>query len=408
MTATVERILLQSHGGRRPDPLERVRRRVPALLAIVCLTIVAAACGDGGGGPPRPTPTPTPITPTPGSVAAMRLDAPGVVTSVNTREWIAVVDPEAYGQVGQGRIVLPLDAGPDAGPVPRPGCRWTPPLDPECQPDGHAVAVGESEWIYAYGTEQTPSGFDVPVQNAAGPEGEVFLLLGFGLDRNAQEIRPAPPARFIGTIGGTGFTRIPVLWRTPLSGREPLPADGFADGPRPYQADARGRIVGAGVDPQLPVLWREGADGAFSLERLPLLDGGTRGGALGIDGDVIAGFSDEGQPSSHAVVWVERDGVFVPHELPVPDDVRRCTHAVAVSGPYVAGDCVVAASTHTVGVVWRRIGETTWAVHATLRPLDGDDDSTIVGLAGTLAAGASQRSGTSTPVAWRIASAGGS
>lgn len=335
----------------------------------------------------------------------MRLDADGMVTSVNRREWIAIYR-SAPGVIGQGVVMLPPDAGPDAGPLPVVGCRWLPEPDPACQQQGEPVAVGESDWVYAYGTGLTPSGFVAPFQYAAGPAGESPWLLGFGLTQFSEEVRVAPPARFLGTLDATESPRIPVLWREPGAFWERLPAGGFVVGPVPTHGDATGRIVGAGVDPELPVLWTE-SDGAFRLEALPLLDGGTRGGALGSDGDVIVGWSDSDDGPSHAVAWIERDGAFTPQELPAPDGALRCTRATAASDPYVSGSCVYAGA-RSEAVVWRRTGDTTWTVHAQLRPLDGDEESTVVGVAGTLAAGASILDRRSTPVAWRIASAGGS
>lgn len=385
------------------------RRASGALLWVTLL--VAAACGGGSSSQSQPPATPTPAptsagpTPTAAPIAAMPLDAAGTVTSVNRREWIAVYR-SAPGVIGQGVIVLPPDAGPDAGPLPVPGCRWLPELDPSCEQQGQPVAVGESDWVYAYGTGLTPSGFVAPFQYAAGPAGETEWLFGFGLTQFSEEVRVAPPARFIGTLDAIESPRIPVLWREPGAFWERLPAEGFVVGPVPLQGDATGRIVGAGVDPELPVLWSE-SDGAFRLETLPLLDGGRHGGANGIDGDVIVGWSDSDDGTPHAVAWIERDGVFAPLELPVPDGARRCERAMAVSDPYVAGACVYAQA-RDEAVVWRRTGDATWTVHAQLRPLDGDEESVVVGVAGTLAAGASILDGRRTPVAWRIASAGGS
>lgn len=376
-----------------------------ALLAMALL--LAAACGGGSSSQPPPTPAPTAAGPTPTAapVAAMRLDADGRVTSVNRREWIAI-HRSTYDEIGEGRIVLPPDAGPDAGPLPVPGCRWLPEVDPSCEQLGQPVAVGESDWVYAYGTGGTPSGFAAPFQYAAGPAGETPLLLGFGLTQFSEEVRVAPPARFIGTIDATESPRIPVLWREPGAFRERLPAEGFVVGPVPRHGDASGRIVGDGVDPELPVLWSE-SDGAFRLEILPLLDGGGRGGARGIDGDVIVGWSVSGDGAPHAVPWIERDGAFIPRELPVPDGALRCELATAISDPYVAGSCLYAQG-RSEAVVWRRTGDATWTVHAQLRPLDGDEESAVVGVAGTLAAGASILDSRWTPAAWRITSANGS
>src|SRR5262245_37071794 len=109
--------------------------------ALLCLTLLLAACGGDSSSQPQPPATPTPAptsagpTPTAGPVAAMRLGATGTVTSVNTREWIAVYRPTP-GIIGQGEIVLPPDAAPDAGPVPVVGCPWMPPIDPSCEQRG--------------------------------------------------------------------------------------------------------------------------------------------------------------------------------------------------------------------------------------------------------------------------------
>lgn len=387
-----------------------------AALGLLGLTLLlAAACGGGSSSqslpPPTPTPGPTPAptpagpTPTAAQIAAMPLDADGTVTSVNRREWIAVHRSAPF-PIGQGVIVLPPDAGPDAGPLPVPGCRWLPEVDPACEQQGQPVAVGESDWVYAYGTGRTPSGFVAPFQYASGPAGDAAWLFGFGLTQFSEEVRVVPPARFIGTIDSSESPRIPVLWPEPGDFWEPLPAEGFVVGPVPTHGDATGRIVGAGVDPELPVLWSE-SDGAFRLEILPRLDGGLHGGALGIDGDVIVGWSDSAGGAPHAVVWIEHDGAFTPQELPAPDGARRCERAVAISDPYVVGACLYA-SARDEAVVWRRTGDTTWTVHAHLLPLDGDEESFVVGVAGTLAAGASRLGARRTPVAWRIASGGGS
>lgn len=160
------------------------RRVARALLRMAVL--LAAACGSGSSSQPLPPPTPTPVptaagpTPTAAPIAAMPLDAFGTVTSVNRREWIAV-HASAPFPIGKGAIVLPPDAGPDAGPLPVPGCRWLPEVDPACEQLGQPVAVGESDWVYGYGTGRTPSGFVAPFQYAAGPTGESAWLFGFGL-----------------------------------------------------------------------------------------------------------------------------------------------------------------------------------------------------------------------------------
>lgn len=380
--------------------------RCLSTILLAVLASLALGCGsDGDGGTsgptPTPAPTPTPVvtpTPVPVTLAPMALAASGRVNGVNAREWIPVVQRHSLGFVEDGVIVLPPDAGPDAGPIPVPGCPLSPP-DPACVADGYPVAVGETDWIFGQGMRTTPSGFEVSAQNAYGPAGEIAQIFFADAEiANSLRIGPGPLFSFIQDFGVTQGLA-PRAYRLDATDYTNLPREGFADGPQPWQSDARMRIVGGGIEPQLPVLWVPDGE-SWRLERLPLLDGGTRGGALGIDGDVIAGWSSDAGGAAKAVAWTESDGAWTPALLPLPEGVTRCGRAVGVSGDWIAGECTVAGG-RVLGAVWQRDGDR-WGFRATLTGLADGAEVRVVGISEDLVVGDSVRGQDESPVAWRL------
>ena len=388
--------------------VHRSRRGRTGRVADVARTVLAlalTACGPSGS-EPGPTPTATPVpTPSatagpPAHIAAMALGVPGQVTSVNAREWIAVVDHFINPDVG--RIVLPPDAGPDAGPLPVPGC---PLFDrpPGCVATAYGKVVAETDWIYGDYIVVTPSQFEIPVQAAIGPQGEVIDLVGFGIGEVVDEVVPGPGPIFFGTIGFE--RRSPVYWPTPGLERAALPGDGFTRGPVPRAASETQRIVGGGIEPQLPVLWSP-SDGGYRIETLPLLEGGTAGGATDIAGDVISGWSDDGTGTARAVVWVPAEAGFAVRALPVPEEAAACTRAVAVSELRVAGDCSIPGGA-PLAVVWSSgDGGASWRVTQLLDPLSAGNEAHAVDISEYLVVGESRNTGTGfgRPVAWRLPS----
>jgi hypothetical protein len=392
---------------------ERMTRTgaAPTLIALLCS--LALACGGGSSGSSAPTPTPAPTgaptptpaeepTPTPSpsgptAIVPMSLGAFGRAAGVNAREWILILTQTPRG--GQeGRVVLPPDAGPGAGPLPVLGCPLGAP-DPECAVDGFPVSIGETDWIYGVVEFFTKRGLLVQMPLVFGPDGEYAELVAFATGDYVLDIGLGPGPLFFGREPVTVDTWRPVVWRTPGLDREPLPNDGFANGPRPAHADERGRIVGNGLDPFLPVLWRPADDG-WALETLPLLAGGARGAARGIDDELIVGWSDEGGIAQHAVAWTEGDDGYAIAKLPLPDGTAACPDAIAVSDGRIVGECADA-DARRLAVVWERRDDA-WTVRHLLAPLDGGDETRAVGISGTLVAGQSFRDFSRSPVAWRL------
>jgi hypothetical protein len=357
--------------------------------------------------------SPTPVPTGAAGIEPMVLRLPGegasgFASGVNAREWISIeyVQPQR-----RWLITLPPDAGPDAGPLPLPGC----PLgadSPSCASGGsRPTLVGDSDWYTGFTPVSLPS-FTVDFPAAFGPQGEIVLTIACcgGTPRGFGAVLPVPGERFVGTVEPpdeeTASVQLPILWRTPGDVYEVLPVGGFRAGPQARAADAAGRIVGQGIDPVLPVLWLPAGDD-FELVLLPLLAGDTAGGAGGISDGRIAGWS--GSPAGvRAVVWESHGGddgetVWVARVLPEPDELGSCM-AVAASGPRIAGNCR-RASEDQGAVVWLHDGGA-WRVEALLLPAPDISQSTVRALSGDLAVGHSVEQGGSqtagAPVAWRL------
>lgn len=263
------------------------------------------------------------------------------------------------------------------------------------------LAIGETDWIFGaevFGASGHVFGYQV----AFGPEGEIVRLFPTGEEQEIDHVRIGPgPLILAVEYVGYPTVQVPTVWRRPGTDREALPHEGFTDGPQPEQSDAHGRIVGSGISPTLPVLWSPDGD-SWRLSTLPLLEGATRGGAYGIDGDVIVGWSGDQGIGQHAVAWTQNDGTWTPSLLPVPGDLVTCLRATGISGARVAGECADA-DANVIGVVWQRTGDD-WEILATLKSHRDGAQVSVVGISGTLAAGNSGQPwpGVSLPVAWRL------
>jgi hypothetical protein len=399
-------------------------------IALVCLSAVLAACGSSGLGsmpsstatPVQPTPRPTTTSgsvPTPSPVpgiVAMPLATPVVdahafvrVDGVNTREWISAqfTAPSFVTDA----ILLPTDAGPDAGPLPVPGCPLIAP-SPDCAVKASSFAIGETDWIYAVAPFPAEGG--VTFHPAMiGPLGEIVGLFPPGQFVNFFGVKqpvvgPGSQLAWLLNEGsGSDLSKLrPIVW--PRAGTDYgfLPNDGFETGPAPTAFDTGGGIAGAGIEPQLPVVWLP-ADADYSLIRLPLLPGGTRGGALGIDGDIVVGWSDDGS-TEHAVVWVHGDDSFAVSVLPLPETAAACTRAVSTSASRIVGECLHADGA-VLSVLWDiGDGADSWRIARILLPAPGDSVAHVTKISGDLAVGTSEGdsaaggSATMQAVAWRL------
>ncbi len=382
------------------------------LIALLCS--LALACGGSSSGSSAPTPAP-PVVPTPTpneeptpvpspsgptAIVPMSLGAFGRTAGVNAREWILILTQVPRGGE-EGRVVLPPDASPGAGPLPVLGCPLGAP-DPQCAVDGFTLLIGETDWVYGAIEFITKRGLVVAMPFVFGPAGERVEIVPFASGDYVAGIALGPGPLVIGSEPAAIDAWRPVVWRTPGIEREPLPADGFANGPRPSHSDERGRIVGHGLDPFVPVLWRPVDDG-WTLETLPLLAGGTRGAASGVDDELIVGWSDEGGFAQHAVAWTEGDDGYAIAKLPLPDGAVACPDAIAVSDGRIVGECADA-DARVFAVVWQRDAGAAWTVGHLLAPSDGGDETRAVGISGTLVVGQSFRDGARSPVAWRLPS----
>ena len=141
-----------------------------------------------------PTPTAAPIpTPTPGrEITAMALPGLDRAAGVNGRAWIVVAQqPSPYRPYEPVDVVLPPDAGPDAGPAPVPGCALLS-RDQACRPQASVVAVGETDWVYGQQRITLPSGAVAAIHLAIGPLGELVPLVAAGDPLELFEARPGP------------------------------------------------------------------------------------------------------------------------------------------------------------------------------------------------------------------------
>jgi len=345
------------------------------------------------------------------AIAPMIIDPDGgwksaYARSVSPREWISLVyvlGSPTEGTARYARVVLPPDAGPDAGPLPVPGC----PLgeaSPECEDAGGVpMQVGESDWYFG-STVVDVTSFRVSFPAVFGPDGEVSVL--FCCDRSVpvNDILPLPGARFLGrledvdpTHPDAGFLR-PILWRKPQPPFELLPLGEFTRGARAYGGDAAGRIVGQAVDPPLPLVWVPAGED-FEIVVLPLLGGDRRGIAYGISGGRVVGAS-----ADHAVVWEPSgSGWDGPQVLPTPEEATACT-AQAIDGPRVVGNCELPNGDRRA-VSWHAHGDG-WYLEARLLPVPEVSQSFVRSLSGDLAVGHSINQGgfltPGAPVAWRL------
>ncbi len=396
--------------------------RCPATAVVLLAALVAACGGDGGNGGGAPTPTPgetpgvTPTAaptgaPTPGTIAQiapMILRAPGAMPlgfarGVNAREWIAIF--AVRNGSPSTHVVLPPDAGPDAGPLPVPGCPLGAGSD-ACELAGSILMqVGETDWVFGSAPVELPS-FTVSFPAVFGPAGEAELVIDCcGRSSPANDVLPLPGAHFLGNLDDVAPShpeagkRRPILWPAPGPDFELLPVADFDRGVAAYGGDAEGRIAGQGGDPPRPIVWVPDGDGGFDVVVLPLAAGDSRGGAADVDGGSVVGFS-----GTRAVVWEPlAAGWDAPLPLPMPGDAISCT-AVAISGPRVVGNCELA-SADSRALSWRRDGDG-WRVEAILLPVPGVTQSLVRALSGDLAVGDSVAPRLpptqGTPVAWRL------
>ena len=399
--------------GGRSSRIGRGRRargaaRFTDALTAAALAVTLAACGSGGAGAvsiasPTPVVQPTPVAP--GAIAAMLLGGRReVATSVNGRGWITLLSLTALSrQPVAGRIVLAPDAGPDAGPVPVPGCPLAAQSD-GCAVGGDLRVVGESDWVSGY-TYFVASNLRTPLLTLFGPQGEVVPLEQLGDELGLTDVKPSPGELFVGLgplVEGDDTRHLrPYLFRAPGFVREQLPLEGFSEGPWPQQVSATGRIVGSGIDPSRPVRW-EPSDGGYVLSVLPLLDGGKHGGAQGIAGDLVVGWSDDAE-GEHAVLWTVSGASVAIAVLPVAAGAASCTRALAISAGRIVGACASADGT-PLAVLWAQgDGSASWSVTRLLPPLPGGTIARVVALSGDLAVGSSEdAAGVVQPVAWRL------
>lgn len=339
----------------------------------------------------------------PREVAAMPL--PGSeATGVNAREWIVVGALPGQRSAEPVAVVLPWDAPASAGPLPVPGCVLGA-VDPDCRAAATIVAIGETDWASGYRMEEQPDG-DVHAFNVMiGPDGEVVPLVAPGDPLESFGSRPGPGPIFFGD-GMLGGSVRAVVWRGAGSRYEVLPADGFDESPHPRASDEAQRIVGEGGVPELPVLWTPD-DGGYRLDVLPLLPGDTVGGALGIAGGRVVGWS-RGPEGDRAVVWTLAGGGAVVEALPLPPEALRCIRADAISGARIVGACDGAGG--RIAVAWMsRAGDDGWDETRVLAALHPGEHAIAHAVSGELVVGASVLSYptqySSRPVAWRLAAA---
>lgn len=115
----------------------------------------------------------------------------GVVRAVNAREWIQVDARPAY--INRVKIVLPPDAGGDAGPIPIVGCPLSP-QDPGCLPStrDRPLAMGETDWIYGWHVVAAGSAGELGYPLVFGPAGEAIPLFPFEEEQPIDHVRIGP------------------------------------------------------------------------------------------------------------------------------------------------------------------------------------------------------------------------
>jgi len=396
-------------------------------FALCLAAAIGSACGSKGStmSTPAPTestqpaatptamPTPAASPPPAAEIGAMQLGEKGHATGVNSREWISVVVEVPGSAIGvSGELVLPTDAGPGVAPPPELPCRNI--GDPEAtgfcfhQFDVPLQVVSD-ERILGYRVFFGSGGPFIPVSYLFSNGGAVELLsMQYLINLFNQQNLRAIDSIVIGSSvfaglfsfgAGPNPGQMPRFWTSPDgASTDPLPAEGFTQGPRPTGIDENARIAGAGIDPELPVVWLP-ADG-YTLTHLPTLTSGGRGGALAIDTSTLAGWSADSAGESRAVVWRSSSDGLIVSQLPVSGTIASCARAVAIDGGRVAGECSDTRGT-AVGVVWR-LEPGAW-VEAILEPLSGDDQAGVVAISGDLVVGRSGSEAKPRPVAWRLA-----
>ena len=329
----------------------------------------------------------------------------GRTFGVNAREWILVSDSTASFEFRA--IVLPPDAGEGAGPLPVPGCPLTAP-SPACAVEADPLVIGETDWIFAIAPFASDGG-TLFRPAMMGPLGEIVALFPHDYRWNPADVRQpvvGPGSRLAWLLNeselGAASRLRPVVWPTAGTEFADLPQGGFAQGPAPLGVDADGRIAGAGIDPELPVVWLP-SNGDYTLVALPLLAGGKRGAALGVDDDLVVGWSDDGS-AEHAVLWLRRAEGYEVRALPLPESAVACTRAVAISSTRIVGACA-AEGDAPLAVLWEAGADTgSRDVVRLLQPLPGDAVARVVAVSGDLAVGTSAKTSQSRPqqAGWRL------
>jgi hypothetical protein len=387
------------------DAATRARRGARSALT-AALLLALAGCGPStGDAPPGPTPAPTgsgaptpvPTFAAPSEIAPMVLAPAGIrATSVSPREWITITVPGTFDD--ETVLALPPDAGPDAGPLPVPGC---PLFDRPagCGARGFIDTVGNSDWATGFAETDITS---VPAYFPAafGPGGEVSILDCCDTQSAVSQLVPVPGGRFLGVKPDPADdVRRGVLVRD--GGEyEFLPSGAFADGTTPRAADASFTIVGDAGAVRTPVAWRPVGD-AYELVVLTIPDDDVAGSAVAIEDGRIAGYSGR-DLSLRAVVWAAPDVDATPVPLPLLEATISC-RPTALSAGRVAGNCVDEPRREHA-LLWSSDAPgTSWHVSALLLPVAGDTAAHVSGLAGDLAVGWSiAGDGTERAVAWRV------
>jgi hypothetical protein len=208
----------------------------------------------------------------------------------------------------------------------------------------------------------------------------------------------------VGMMGSAALVATPVKWESPSAVPVALDTGGVAAGrgPFPARVNDAGEIVGSTTetDPRAAT-WRVPG---HVLAFLPMLPGGVRSHALGIDSaGVIVGSSDDGSGSEVAVVWTPDGSGWDVAALPSLVPGGSCSAATAISDRgEIAGHCATLAGQGR-GVVWRQEAGF-WAVALVLAPLAGDAESAVFGLnEEAMAVGRSGPAASAAAVRWTIA-----
>jgi hypothetical protein len=315
---------------------------------------------------------------------------------VSPREWITITVPGMFDD--DTVLALPPDAGPDAGPLPEPGCPLFARPD-GCGANGLIGTVGNSDWAAGVAESDVPS---VPAffPAAFGPGGEVAILDCCDTQSAVSQLVPVPGGRFVGVKPDPADdVRRGVLVREG-GGYQFLPSGAFTAGTVARAADASFTVVGDGGERRMPVAWRPVGD-AYELVELRLPDGDFAGSAVAIEDGRIAGYGGR-DLALHPVVWAAPDAETTPVLLPLLDGTISC-RSMALSAGRVAGNCLDDGRRESA-LLWSPDATgTSWSVTALLQPAQGDTAAHVSGLAGDLAVGWSiAGDGTERAVAWRV------